>query len=115
MSEDCLFCKVASGDVPADIVLQNDDYVAFRDIGPQAPTHVLVIPRKHIASLDRAADADERLLGGALLMARDVARQEGIAERGYRTVINTNKQAHQSVFHVHLHVLGGRQMKWPPG
>ena len=115
MSEDCLFCKIASGDVPADIIFQDDDYVAFRDINAQAPTHLLVIPRKHIASLDRATDADGRLLGGALLVARDVARQAGIAEKGYRTVINTNRQAHQSVFHLHLHVLGGREMKWPPG
>ena len=115
MSEDCLFCKIASGDVPAEIVLQNDEYVAFRDINPQAPTHILVVPRKHIASLDRATDGDRGVLGGALLVARDVARQEGIATSGYRTVINTNKQAQQSVFHVHLHVLGGRGMKWPPG
>lgn len=115
MTQDCLFCKIAAGEIAADVVAQNDDYVAFRDINPQAPAHVLVIPRKHIASLNRAGPDDRALLGGALLYAQEVARTEGVAEAGYRVVINTNKQAQQSVFHVHVHVLGGRTMTWPPG
>lgn len=115
MSPDCLFCKIAGGEIAADVVAQDDQYVAFRDINPQAPTHILVIPRKHLPSLDRAGPDDRALLGGALLYAQEVARAEGVAEAGYRVVINTNKQAQQSVFHLHVHILGGRAMQWPPG
>jgi histidine triad (HIT) family protein len=110
---DCLFCRIAGGEIPAKRVLENDDCIAFRDINPQAPTHVLVIPRAHVASIEEGRDAT--LLGRVLQTAADVAKAEGIAERGYRVVINTNADAGQTVFHVHAHVLGGRVMHWPPG
>lgn len=110
---DCLFCKIARGDIKANVVTQDDRFVAFRDINPQAPTHILVIPRAHVATLNDATDA--ALLAGLLTHARDIARAEGLADRGYRVVINTNPEAGQSVFHVHAHVLGGRAMRWPPG
>lgn len=110
---DCLFCKIASGDIPATVVARDGDFVAFRDINPEAPTHVLAIPHAHVESLNRTADAD--LLGRLLLFARGVAESEGLAERGYRVVINTNADGGQTVFHLHAHVLGGRAMRWPPG
>lgn len=113
-ANDCLFCKIAAGEVPAALVDQNDDYVAFRDINPQAPTHVLVIPRRHHPTLNEAAD-DPALLGGLLRFARDMAAKEGLTQRGYRVVINTQPEAGQTVFHLHAHVLGGRAMRWPPG
>lgn len=113
MSTDCLFCRIVSGAIPAKIVAQSDDCIAFRDIDPQAPVHVLVIPRRHIASLD-ALD-DPALLGPLAAMAAKVAREEGVASSGYRAVINTGADAGQSVAHLHMHVLGGRRMKWPPG
>jgi histidine triad (HIT) family protein len=101
------------GEVPAKIVTQTDHCVAFRDINPQAPVHVLVIPREHVASLNEADDP--ALVGRLALLAADIAKSEGIAESGYRTVINTNADAGQAVFHIHLHLLGGRRMGWPPG
>lgn len=110
---DCLFCRIAAGDIPATIVAQTDQFVAFRDIDPQAPTHVLVIPRTHVASLNEATDSE--MLAGLLQVAKAVADQEGLSERGYRVVLNTNAEAGQAVFHIHLHVLGGRAMRWPPG
>lgn len=110
---DCLFCKIVSGDIPATKVTESDRYLAFRDINPQAPTHVLCVPKKHVATLNDATDAE--LLGGLLLFARDIAKAEGLADDGYRAVINTNAGAGQTVFHVHVHVLGGRPMQWPPG
>lgn len=110
---DCLFCRIVAGDVPADVVASDDQHVAFRDIEPQGPTHLLVIPRAHVASLDAADDAD--LLGGLLSFARDVARQAGVSDSGYRTVINTNADAQQTVAHLHVHVIGGRKFTWPPG
>ncbi len=110
---DCLFCKIARGEIKANIVAQDDKLVAFRDVNPQAPTHILIIPRAHVATLNEATDAG--LLGQLLLQARDLARGEGLADRGYRLVINTNAEAGQSVFHVHAHLLGGRRMAWPPG
>jgi histidine triad (HIT) family protein len=113
MPSDCLFCRIARGEIPVTRVAENDRCVAFRDINPQAPTHVLVIPREHMASLDEASDPV--ILGEVLLMAQAVARHEGLVESGYRTVLNTNAGAGQSVFHLHAHVLGGRPMKWPPG
>ena len=113
MSKDCLFCRIAKGEIPADIVMQNDDAVAFRDISPRAPTHILVIPRKHVASLDRADESVD--LGLLMRMAADAARQEGLAEPGYRIVVNTGAHGGQTVDHLHLHILGGRQMAWPPG
>ncbi|BCU05362.1 MULTISPECIES: histidine triad nucleotide-binding protein [Allochromatium] len=112
---DTIFGKIASGEIPADLVYKDEDVVAFRDISPQAPTHLLVIPRKPIPTLDAAGPEDAELLGKLLLVAAQVAREAGIAERGYRTVINCNAEAGQTVFHLHLHVLGGRPMQWPPG
>lgn len=114
MSE-CLFCAIASGDIPADIVLSNDDVVAFRDITPQAPVHVLVIPRAHHANVADLATADPALTGALLRAAGAVAAQEGIADSGYRIVTNTGEGAGQSVHHIHFHVLGGRDLAWPPG
>lgn len=113
MTDDCLFCRIIRKEIPAKIVAEDDQCVAFRDINPQAPTHVLVIPREHVASLNEATDA--AMLGRLQLFAARVARAEGLAERGYRTVINTNADAGQTVFHVHLHLLGGRRLGWPPG
>lgn len=113
MTDKCLFCRIVSGEVLAAVVMQDEHCIAFRDINPQAPTHVLVAPKAHVASLDAPADAE--LLGRVLLMAADVARHEGIAKPGYRTVINTNAGAGQTVFHLHAHVLGGRPLDWPPG
>ena len=111
---DCLFCKIVAGDIPADIVYESETCLAFRDINPQAPTHVLVIPRKHIATINDIAAEDEGLVGSLYTAAREIAAAEGIADDGYRTVMNCNESAGQSVFHIHLHVLGGRQMGWPP-
>ncbi|UCF40570.1 MAG: histidine triad nucleotide-binding protein [Gemmatimonadota bacterium] len=110
---DCLFCKIVAGEIPATKVAESDDYFAFRDINPQAPTHVLAIPKRHVPSLNEAEDGP--LLGGLVLFARDVARDAGLADDGYRVVINTNAGAGQTVFHVHAHLLGGRSMGWPPG
>jgi histidine triad (HIT) family protein len=113
MSENCLFCRIARGEIPAAIVYQTEDVVAFRDIDPRAPTHVLIIPREHVASLDEAKDP--RMLGELLLAAAEIARKEGLLPEGYRTVVNTGAGAGQSVFHVHAHLLGGRKFTWPPG
>jgi histidine triad (HIT) family protein len=115
VSDDCLFCRIARNEIPADIVYSDDDTLAFRDIQPQAPVHVLVIPRRHLASLDAATDADIALLGRLTLSADQVARSQGIEVSGYRCVVNTGPDAQQSVQHFHLHVLGGRPMSWPPG
>jgi histidine triad (HIT) family protein len=113
MADQCLFCRIARREIPASLVAETDDCVAFRDINPQAPVHVLVIPRAHVASLNEAPD--ERLVGRLATVAAEIARKEGIADSGYRTVINTNADAGQTVFHMHLHLLGGRRMGWPPG
>lgn len=113
MAEQCLFCRIARGEIPAKIVLETEECIAFRDINPQAPVHVVVIPREHVASLDVATDA--AMVGRLGLVAAEIARSEGIAESGYRTVINTNADGGQTVFHLHLHLLGGRHMGWPPG
>jgi len=110
---DCLFCKIASGAIPATVVKRDQYFVAFTDINPQAPTHVLVIPIEHVGSLDAARDV--AALGRLLGFARELAREAGIAERGYRVVINTNADGGQTVYHLHLHLLGGRFMTWPPG
>ncbi len=114
MSE-TIFAKIARGEVPADILYEDADVVAFRDVSPQAPTHVLVIPRKPLATLNDALPEDAELLGKLLLAAAKVAAAEGIAESGYRTVINCNAGAGQTVFHLHVHLLGGRPLQWPPG
>lgn len=111
--ESCLFCRIVRGEIKATIVQETEEFVAFRDINPQAPVHVLVIPRRHVASLDAADDAE--LVGRMSLLAAAVARQEGIAESGYRTVINVNDDGGQTVHHLHVHLLGGRPMRWPPG
>lgn len=113
MSADCLFCRIARREIPATLVAETDDCVAFRDIDPKAPTHVLVIPRAHVASLNEATDA--ALVGKLSLLAAEIAAKEGLAERGYRTVVNTGPDAGQTVFHLHLHLLGGRSLHWPPG
>lgn len=116
MSEqDCLFCKILAGDIPADIVYESESAIAFRDINPQAPTHVLVIPRKHIATINDIEADDRALVGDLYLAAQQIAAGEGIADSGYRAVMNCNEGAGQSVFHIHLHVLGGRPLTWPPG
>jgi len=112
---DCLFCKMASGEIEPDIVYQDDEVIAFRDINPQAPTHVLIIPRRHISTINDMQSTDAELTGKLFLAAGKIAEQEGIAEDGYRTVMNCNAGAGQTVFHVHLHMLGGRAMTWPPG
>ena len=112
---DCLFCKIAEKKIPSKIVHEDDKAVAFDDVNPQAPTHVLVIPRKHVASIAELNEADIGLLGHLLLTGSKVAKQKGIAEGGYRFVVNTGKNGGQTVFHLHLHVLGGRPMHWPPG
>ena len=113
MADDCVFCRIASGEVPAKIVAENERCIAFRDIGAQAPTHVLVIPRAHIASLNELKDFT--LMSEMMALAAALAQQEGIAEPGYRVVINTNAAGGQTVFHLHMHVLGGRRLQWPPG
>lgn len=112
-ASDCLFCKIAAGTIPAQITRRADGMLAFRDVNPQAPKHLLVIPTTHLTSLNEAADP--ALLGRLLTFARDVATAEGLADRGYRIVLNTNKDGGQTVFHLHLHVLGGRALQWPPG
>lgn len=115
MAENCLFCKMTAGEIKPDKVLETDEVLAFRDINPQAPVHVLVIPKKHITTLNDLRAEDAGLIGKLYLAAAEVARQNDIAEAGYRTVMNCNRDAGQSVWHVHLHVLGGRTMAWPPG
>lgn len=115
MAGDCLFCKIAAGEIPSTAVYSDDEFYAFRDISPGAPTHCLIIPRKHIARVHEAAPEDEALLGRMLLRAGAIAREEGIADAGFRFVINANEHGGQTVFHLHLHILGGRPMAWPPG
>jgi len=111
----CLFCKILSGDIPADIVYESETAIAFRDINPQAPKHVLIIPRKHIATINDIAEEDQALVGSLYSAAREIAAAEGIAEDGFRAVMNCNEGAGQTVFHIHLHLLGGRPFSWPPG
>ena len=118
MSSDCLFCKIVSREIPADVVFENDDVLAFRDISPQAPTHVLIVPKSHAPTLPELAAAEdgERLLGRLMGAVAEVARSEGLSPgEGFRMVVNTGERAAQSVFHVHLHVMGGRMFGWPPG
>ncbi|MDH3586612.1 MAG: histidine triad nucleotide-binding protein [Gammaproteobacteria bacterium] len=116
MSEhDCLFCKIVNGDLGADIVYENESLIAFRDINPIAPTHILLIPRRHVATMNDLQDGDASLVGELFLTAARIAANEGLAEDGYRVVMNCNEAAGQSVFHIHLHLMGGRAMTWPPG
>ncbi len=112
---DCLFCKMIAGEIQPDVVYEDEHVLAFRDINPQAPVHVLVVPREHISTLNDLTDVHAELVGRMYLAAKRVAEKDGIAERGYRTLINCNAEAGQSVYHIHLHVLGGRHMHWPPG
>lgn len=109
----CIFCKIAAGEVPAQIVKKGNGMIAFADMNPQAPTHLLIIPTMHVGSLNDAKDP--QLLGTMLAFARDLAKEKGIEARGYRVVVNTNPDGGQTVFHLHLHLLGGRVMNWPPG
>ena len=113
MPDDCLFCRIVRKEIPARLVAETPECIAFRDINPQAPTHVLVVPRDHVPSLNQATDP--ALVGRMALLAAEIARAEGLTERGYRTVINTNADAGQTVFHIHRHLLGGRRFGWPPG
>ncbi len=112
---DCLFCTIAQGGIPADLVYSDPEVLAFRDIHPQAPTHILIIPRNHVASVSELDGSDAELMGKLFLVAKELAREEGISEDGYRMVINAGPAAGQTVFHIHLHLLGGRGMGWPPG
>ena len=114
-NSDCLFCRIAAGEIPANVVLTTPDLVAFRDISPQAPTHILIIPRTHVASVSELEAVDAGTMGKLFLAARDLAREEGIDGRGYRMVVNAGPDAGQTVFHIHMHLLGGREMGWPPG
>jgi histidine triad (HIT) family protein len=115
LNKDCLFCKILSGDIPADIVHESETTIAFRDINPKAPTHVLIIPRKHIATINDITEDEHEIVGSLYSSARVIASAEGIAEEGYRVVMNCNEAAGQTVFHIHLHLLGGRGLGWPPG
>jgi histidine triad (HIT) family protein len=115
MSQDCIFCKIAAGQIGGSPLFQDEQVTAFRDINPQAPVHILIVPNRHIVSLNEADEADQALLGYLFLIASKLAQQEGIADGGYRLVVNTGADGGQSVFHLHLHLLGGRRMTWPPG
>jgi len=112
---DCVFCRIAAGEIPAQIVHQDQDVVAFSDLNPQAPLHVLVVPRRHLATLNELTPADDALVGAMMRVAAAIAKARGYEERGYRTVFNCNRDAGQTVFHIHLHVLAGRGLSWPPG
>ena len=112
---DCLFCKIINGDIPADIVYQNDDVLGFKDVNPQAPTHILFIPKKHIATVNDLETNDAALIGKLYLAAKKIATDAGFADDGYRLVMNCNEGAGQTVFHIHLHMLAGRSLSWPPG
>ncbi|RUR16944.1 histidine triad nucleotide-binding protein [Legionella sp. km535] len=111
----CLFCKIAQGEIPATVLFEDNEIIAFRDIRPQAPTHILIIPKKHIATINDTSEDDEQLLGKMVLKAKKLAESEGLSEVGYRLVFNINSGGGQEVYHIHLHLLGGRQMTWPPG
>jgi histidine triad (HIT) family protein len=113
--DNCLFCKIIAGEIPSDLVYEDDICIAFKDISPQAPTHLLIVPREHIESLDKARNCHQETLGYMLLIAAEIARENGFAESGYRTVINTNGDGGQTVFHLHIHLLAGRQFVFPPG
>ncbi|MFQ6676703.1 MAG: histidine triad nucleotide-binding protein [Fidelibacterota bacterium] len=112
---DCLFCKIIAGEIPSDKVFETDRIFAFRDINPAAPTHILIIPKEHIATTNDLDESHKSILGEIMLTAKRLAEEEGIAEPGYRTVFNCNNDGGQAVYHIHLHLLGGRQMGWPPG
>ncbi|MCB0253568.1 MAG: histidine triad nucleotide-binding protein [Anaerolineae bacterium] len=115
MSQECIFCKIVAGEIPASKVYDDDHVLAFNDINPQAPTHVLVIPKRHIESLATVEPEDGQLLGHLLTTASRLARETGLAERGYRVVLNIGQDGGMAVYHLHAHILGGRRMDWPPG
>lgn len=115
MSDDCLFCKIVAGDIPSDVVLDRGGIIAFRDINPAAPTHILIIPKDHLVDVASLSKEHDGLLGEIFTAARELARSESIADSGYRIVTNAGRDAGQSVFHLHFHLLGGRRMGWPPG
>jgi histidine triad (HIT) family protein len=112
---DCLFCKIIAGQIPGKVVFQDDELVVLQDINPQAPMHVLIVPRRHIATLNDLHPSDDALVGSMFRRAAALAKEHGYADRGYRTVFNTHREAGQSVFHIHLHLLAGRGLSWPPG
>ena len=112
---DCLFCKIVNRQIPSSIVHEDDEAIAFKDIDPKAPLHLLIVPRRHIATINDLAPADDALVGGLFRRAAALAAQHGYAERGYRTVFNCNREAGQTVYHIHLHLLAGRGLSWPPG
>ena len=111
----CIFCQIAAGTLPTELIYQDQHVVGFRDLSPQAPVHCLIIPRKHIATINDLQPEDQHLMGHLYQAAKQIAEQEGIQETGYRTVMNCNEGGGQSVYHIHLHLLGGRRMQWPPG
>ena len=111
----CLFCRIIAREIPASIVYEDDRMIAINDINPQAPTHVLILPKRHIETLNALEPGDDQLVGELARRAAAIAKERGFSERGYRTVFNTNREAGQTVFHIHLHLLGGRPMTWPPG
>ncbi|NIM57713.1 MAG: HIT domain-containing protein [Candidatus Aminicenantes bacterium] len=113
--EDCIFCKIINKEIPASIVFEDEEIIAFNDINPQAPIHILLIPREHFASLNEVPEEKKTILSHLLLTARQIAQEKGIAEKGYRIVLNTERDSGQEVLHIHLHLLGGRRMHWPPG
>lgn len=112
---DCLFCRIIRREIPGKIVYEDDELLAFEDINPQAPTHLLIVPKRHIESLNALADDDDRIVGAMVRRAAALAKERRISGGGYRTLFNTNRDAGQTVFHIHLHLLGGRSMAWPPG
>lgn len=112
---DCLFCKIRDGEVPANIIYEDEHLLAFEDVNPQAPVHILLIPRKHIATINEIQEADAQLVARLYMAAKKIAVDKGVAEEGYRLVMNCNEKAGQTVFHLHLHMLAGRTMTWPPG
>ena len=114
-ANDCLFCKIVSGDIPAEIIYRDDQVLAFRDINPRAPIHVLVIPQKHVDSLASVTDEQRDIMGKIMIVAREIAAAEGLSESGYRAVINVGLDGGQTISHLHLHLLGGRTLHWPPG
>jgi len=112
---DCIFCKIVKKEIPADIVYEDDRVVAFNDINPQAPYHILVIPKKHISTLLELSEEDKELIGHIYMVINKIAEEKGFADRGYRVVVNCKEEAGQTVFHIHFHILAGREMGWPPG
>ena len=112
---DCLFCKIRDGEIQGDIVFENNDVLAFNDVNPQAPVHVLIIPKKHIATTNDLTDADEQIMGKLFMAAKTIAAKRGVSDEGYRLVVNCNQKAGQTVFHIHMHLLADRALSWPPG